>query len=181
VRSPTKPTALALRRSGICAMLACRTSLWRLITRSGERARRSFRDAAWWRAPVDIRPELTDGTAARRSGDARAPGAESSRATGFSGKPDVGEPFEQDPNHDLTMEATSPTSRSNGTSRPKALTATTQFDRRQGTTARRRPSPAQSKTDGSTATVGLDWPTRFGRGDAISSIARSSAWQPMDG
>jgi hypothetical protein len=60
------------------------------------------------------------------------------------------------------MEATSPTSRSNGTSRPKALTATTQFDRRQGTTARRRPSPAQSKTDGSTATVGLDWPTRFG-------------------
>jgi hypothetical protein len=113
-------------------------------------------------ARADRYPELTDGTAARRSGDARAPGAESSRATGFSGKPDVGEPFEQDPNHDLTMEATSPTSRSNGTSRPKALTATTQFDRRQGTTARRRPSPAQSKTDGSTATVGLDWPTRFG-------------------
>jgi len=33
-------------------------------------------------APIDIRPELTDATAARRSGDARAPGVESSRATG---------------------------------------------------------------------------------------------------
>ena len=27
---------------------------------------------------------------------------------GFSGKLDVGEPFEQDPNSDLTMEATDP-------------------------------------------------------------------------
>jgi hypothetical protein len=46
---------------------------------------------------------------------------------GFSGKPDVWEPFEQDPNRDLTMEATGPTSRSNGTSRAKALTATAQL------------------------------------------------------
>jgi len=161
VRSPTKPTALALRRSGICAMLACRTSLWRWITRSGERARRSFRDAAWWRAPVDIRPELTDGTAARRSGDARAPGAESSRATGVlrqagcrgavragpESRPDHGgdRPHQPDRMERLDL----------GADRDDTV------DRRHGPSARR-PSPAQSKTDGSTGTVGLDWPRRFG-------------------
>jgi hypothetical protein len=100
---------------------------------------------------------------------------------GFSGKLDVGEPFEQDPNRDLTMEATSPTSRSNGTSRPKALTATTQLidatDRAHSADTRQRNQRPTVQKESSVSTgLGVS-----GRSDAISSIARSSAGQPMDG
>ena len=83
-------------------MLACRTSLWRWITRSGERARRSFRDAAWWRAPIDIRNSLTEPPPDDREMLGH-PERNRAEPLGFSGKLDVGEPFEQDPNRDLTI------------------------------------------------------------------------------
>jgi hypothetical protein len=100
---------------------------------------------------------------------------------GFSRKLDVWEPFEQDPNRDLTMEATSPTSRSNGTSRAKALTATTQLidarDRPHGSDPRQHNQRPTVQQEPSVSTgLGVS-----GRGDEISSIARSSAGQSMDG
>ena len=100
---------------------------------------------------------------------------------GFSGKPDVWEPFEQDPNRDLTMEATSPTGRSNGTSRAKALTATTQLidarDRAHGGDPRQHSQRPTVQREPSVSTgLGVS-----GRGDQISSIPRSSAGQSMDG
>src|SRR5512140_3164677 len=85
-------------------MLACRTSLWRWITGSGRRAGSSFRGAAWWPRSISGRTSLTG----RPPGDREMLGhPERNRAEplGLSGKLDVGEPFEQDPNRDLTMEA----------------------------------------------------------------------------
>jgi hypothetical protein len=172
--------ALAIRRSGIFAMLARARRYGAGPPEAGGAHVDHFATPRGG-APIDIRPELTDATDARRSGDARAPGVESNRATGFSGKLDVGEPFEQDPNRDLTMEATSPTSRSNGTSRPKALTATTQLidatDRAHSADTRQRNQRPTVQKESSVSTgLGVS-----GRSDAISSIARSSAGQPMDG
>src|SRR5689334_7384701 len=91
---------------------------------------------------------------------------------GFSGKPDVGEPFEQDPNRDLTIEATDPTKPDRMERLDLGADRDDTVDRRHGPSARR-PSPAQSKTDGSTGTVGLDWPRPF-RAEAMRS-ARSRA------
>jgi len=124
------------------------------------RARRSFRDAAWWRAPIDIRNSLTEPPPDDREMLGH-PERNRAEPLGFSGKPDVGEPFEQDPNRDLTMEATDPTKPDRMERLDLGADRDDTVDRRHGPSARR-PSPAQSKTDGSTGTVGLDWPRRFG-------------------
>jgi len=99
---------------------------------------------------------------------------------GFSGKLDVGEPFEQDPNRDLTMEATDPINPIEWNVSTWALTATTQLidatDRAHGGRRQHNQRPTVQQEPSVSTGLGVS-----GRGDAISSIARSSAWQPMDG
>ena|SRR6476661_10943292 len=89
-------------------MLACRTSLWRWITRSGNAHVDHFatpRGGA--RRSISGRNSLTEPPPDDREMLGH-PERNRAEPLGFSGKLDVGEPFEQDPNRDLTMEATDP-------------------------------------------------------------------------